>query len=158
RPELARVVLPAVVERPERLRTNALDHPGVEELVCHQLEQRLVRRAGMERPAVREDDRAVAVLQAAAPGRQVDDEGVVLVRKTPEEGALRRDDPLDVLAEPSFVLVPPPPDRDAVRRPLHVERQQAVGSALDRTIDELVVVPRAESEDVAPAPLRLEPR
>ena len=80
--------------------------PGVEELVSHQLVERVVALGLVEGRAVRDQARAVPVLQAAPqPRREREQEHVTAEGEAPEESALGFDDLLGGLGDASLVAV-----------------------------------------------------
>ena len=142
RPEVLRVDLPRVVERPERLGPDALDVPGVEELVREEQEQcsRYAFSGRNAHGSIATDCEARCSRPPRAPGARWTRKRYRSYGRPPKSAAASCDERLQVLHEARRVLVAAPPDRERVRDALHAEVERAVRAALERRVHELVVV------------------
>ena len=144
-PEVRGVDLAGVVERAEGLGPDALDVPGVEELVRKEEERVAVGLFGPERMGIERDRLGGAMLEPSARAcGEVNEEEVTLVRQAAEERRGFEHEPLEVPREARGVLVAAAPERERMRHAAHGESERAVRPAFERQIHELVVVGRAK--------------
>ena len=144
KPEQLEGVLPAVVEGPEHGVVEPLHIPGVEELVGHQLVERVVALGLVEGRAVRDQAGAVTVLQAAPqPRREGEQEHIAAEGEAPEEGALGLDDILGGLGDAGLIAVVRPREDQLEGGAAGLEAPRPEGTQLEGGVHQGVEVRRA---------------